>query len=334
MIVPGFGGFVTGYQPAEIQRFKNVLYPPSKTLMFNRRLQSNDGVLIHQIVQNENIDYKTAEEKVRKLAGAWSRTLDNKGMLVFPEIGKIYVNSKNVLVFMPDLRKNYLKDSFGLKPVAFQPLNENAVKENERSIHFSGEQDYRTAKTARRKRIAKISTVAAVAILLLFFLPQMLMQDALPEKVRIEQLNLFDVFKPAPAEPAFVPERTAIRNQRTGAVRNEMNPALRGAPEVEVFEELKVLEEPKTQPTAAPAAKETVESSGMYYIIFGKHDYISDAIRHKKNLDEQYQKVFEVFSTNGIYHVGLLSGRSKQEAEAGLQTYHSSDSNVSIFLRL
>ncbi|HXH20045.1 MAG TPA: hypothetical protein VNJ07_13285, partial [Chitinophagales bacterium] len=98
VIVPGFGGFVTGYHPAEIHKYKNVIYPPSKTIMFNRRLQANDGVLINAISQKEKIDYRVAEEKVKQFAAWWNRQLENKGVVVFPDVGKLYINSGSVLI--------------------------------------------------------------------------------------------------------------------------------------------------------------------------------------------------------------------------------------------
>ena len=46
VIIPGFGGFVTQFKSAAIDRQAHSIYPPSKEVSFNSMLVKNDGVLV------------------------------------------------------------------------------------------------------------------------------------------------------------------------------------------------------------------------------------------------------------------------------------------------
>ncbi len=54
VIIPDFGGFVANYRSAEIDKKRNILYPPSKGIIFNKNLVHNDGLLANKIAKDEN----------------------------------------------------------------------------------------------------------------------------------------------------------------------------------------------------------------------------------------------------------------------------------------
>ena len=64
VIVPGFGGFVGVYAGAAIDEKQGRILPPRKTVVFNRHLQQNDGLLIEWIARKETIPYEKAERRV------------------------------------------------------------------------------------------------------------------------------------------------------------------------------------------------------------------------------------------------------------------------------
>ena len=53
IIIPGFGGFILNYRPAEISDHQNFFRPPGKDISFNKSLIHNDGLLINKISQAE-----------------------------------------------------------------------------------------------------------------------------------------------------------------------------------------------------------------------------------------------------------------------------------------
>lgn len=340
VIIPDFGGFVTAYAPAEVHKFRNLVYPPSKSIMFNKRLQANDGVLINHLALHGKIGYSEAEEKVKQFAAWCNRQLENKGVVIFPEVGKLYINSNNVLVFLPELRKNYLLDTFGLKPIAFQPqLEVVSNRTNERKEKISepmDEAEYSERLRVRRRNAKKMLAAAAVLAALLFIVPQLFMQNILPEKIRIEQLNLMDLFQrheevSIASEPEK--EQKAEIIQDSQELKQEINSI--GEVEGSMPAEADSTHTELTEATI-PVVSETNEDAAEkdnYYIILGSYEYISDAIRMKKQLDAQFGKTLEVFSSgDGNYLIGLFAG-SRASAEASLAEFETGELKPEVLQR-
>src|SRR5688572_9459390 len=115
-------------------------------------------------------------------------------------------------------------------------------------------------------------------------LPQLFFQNILPEKIRIEQLNVISIFD---NETESVPSTETVKKGKA-----EVNPQA----DPEVIDEKSIVEEINedsltvissqdldTTLTSAPQVvpeiiSETPEA-GNYYITFGSYEYISDAIR-------------------------------------------------------
>ena len=55
VILPNFGGFVGNPQSAKLNKTTGMLSPPSKQILFNANLKTNDGLLITHISNEEGI---------------------------------------------------------------------------------------------------------------------------------------------------------------------------------------------------------------------------------------------------------------------------------------
>jgi nucleoid DNA-binding protein len=66
VILPGFGAFLSQYSPAKIETQSGTFVPPSKQIIFNAQLQSNDGLLANHIAQVDESSYQEALQKIRK----------------------------------------------------------------------------------------------------------------------------------------------------------------------------------------------------------------------------------------------------------------------------
>ena len=64
VIVPNFGGFVGNHKSAKLNSQTNVLYPPTKQILFNRDLITNDGLLISHKASQESVSLEEAKEAV------------------------------------------------------------------------------------------------------------------------------------------------------------------------------------------------------------------------------------------------------------------------------
>src|SRR5512136_2737677 len=66
VILPGLGGFVANYRSAEINEKLKIISPPSKSILFNRNLSHNDGLLIVHISKKTGLGYKDIEKLVKE----------------------------------------------------------------------------------------------------------------------------------------------------------------------------------------------------------------------------------------------------------------------------
>lgn len=122
VIIPGLGGFVANHSPATINHTTHIAFPPSKSIIFNKNLINNDGLLADTISRAENISYNEANSKVSVFASYCKEKLQRRERIEFAELGVLYFDTENNIQFKPDFSANFLSDSFGLMPVTAQEL--------------------------------------------------------------------------------------------------------------------------------------------------------------------------------------------------------------------
>ena len=114
VIVPDFGGFVCNDAPSEINEKTNSLTPPSKHILFNVNLKSNDGLLITYIAKKENISQNEAKNEVYKFSNDCNNKLSISKILRLDKIGLFTLSNEKNIFFIQDKSTNYGTDSFGL----------------------------------------------------------------------------------------------------------------------------------------------------------------------------------------------------------------------------
>ena len=122
VIVPGFGGFVSNYAPAKIHPVNHTFYPPSKSILFNSKLLSDDGLLLHAISIGEGISYEQAKQMVDEFAHDCTHNLNEGKHVKLERIGKIRKDEDGRYLFDPDTTVNYLEDSYGLPTFISPPI--------------------------------------------------------------------------------------------------------------------------------------------------------------------------------------------------------------------
>ena len=151
VIVPGFGGFVCNTEYAKIDQVTHVINPPSKHIIFNQNLKTNDGLLANRISEKLKISYTEAilmiEENVIKTIAI----LQEKKLLVVDYFGSFRLNAEANFVFLPDRQNNYLYSSYGLIPITAEPVSGRTIKSGKARI-FKDRKQVRPAKNSKRRR--------------------------------------------------------------------------------------------------------------------------------------------------------------------------------------
>ena len=123
VIIPGFGALLTQYHSARIDGDTHILFPPLKTLSFNRQLQTNDGLLANYIASVEKCSYESALQKLRAYTKKLSIQLTEGTTVSLSNIGDFYLNEENSVQFTPSSLQNFNTTSFGLSSIEIHKVS-------------------------------------------------------------------------------------------------------------------------------------------------------------------------------------------------------------------
>jgi hypothetical protein len=134
VIVPSFGGFVAQRTSAKIDPAKGVIIPPKKSVLFNKQLINNDGLLIAALSQANSIPYSEAAEEVQAHINEWETKLQMGGRITIDRVGNLFYDQERNLCFEQDRFYNLLLESFGLSAVHFVSVADAEAKESHQAI--------------------------------------------------------------------------------------------------------------------------------------------------------------------------------------------------------
>lgn len=168
IIIPAFGGFVARSSSSYFAKTGNALFPPYKSIVFNKNLANNDGLLAGYIMQKESATYQQANIIIENFVSDCRHLLETQKRFEISGLGVLYKNNENSILFEQDVRINYNPDAFGLPIVSAVKL----IKE-EKIITPKSELQYRqqpvpTEKSKTMKRVAFATSLAFVIITVLF----------------------------------------------------------------------------------------------------------------------------------------------------------------------
>ena len=121
--VPELGSFLGNYKSAEFDLEQEKFFPPKKQISFNSQIKDNDGLLAKYISKELNISYNEAIKKIQTVVLSWKEKIKAQ-TVPLENLGEFYLNDESKLVFVPDLKVNHLKDSFGLSPIFAAKLDD------------------------------------------------------------------------------------------------------------------------------------------------------------------------------------------------------------------
>lgn len=105
VIVPGMGAFLSNYVPSGVDDRTKLFYPPSKEVIFNEKINRNDGMLVSHIADAEGVTYEEALQTVERfcqqstelLYAGQTVDLEGIGLLKINQYGRIeYISYQQV----------------------------------------------------------------------------------------------------------------------------------------------------------------------------------------------------------------------------------------------
>jgi hypothetical protein len=119
VIVPSFGGFVANQTSAIIDYTNGIMTPPRKSVLFNRQLINNDGLLIKEVSILNALDYSDATALVKNKVEEWNYKLVEGERITLDKVGYIFLDAEKNICFEQDRFFNLLLESYGLGKVHF-----------------------------------------------------------------------------------------------------------------------------------------------------------------------------------------------------------------------
>lgn len=122
VIVPQFGGFVSGNYSSAFNKGNSLLYPQTKQVLFNKNLVHNDGLLVSSYMEQTGLGYSESERIIVDFKDYLQSILSAKKRFDLTNIGLLYIDHENTLRFEPKTDVNFLLESFGFEPVLTKEL--------------------------------------------------------------------------------------------------------------------------------------------------------------------------------------------------------------------
>ncbi len=119
VVVPGFGGFVARTATAKLDLASGVIYPPKKSLLFNKQLINNDGLLISTLANEQAISFTEAASQVEECVNSWNTSLFAGERITLDKVGFLFLDQEKNIGFEQDRHFNLLLNAYGLTAVNF-----------------------------------------------------------------------------------------------------------------------------------------------------------------------------------------------------------------------
>lgn len=129
VIIPEFGGFVANYESAFIDSRTNHMFAPKKSIVFNRSLKNNDGLLVNEIAVGEGLTFKQAKKELDKYVLNLNESLSLYKKVFIDDVGTLLLTSDEKVLFVQSNSRNHLLDSYGFSTIQYPAIQRTSVQE-------------------------------------------------------------------------------------------------------------------------------------------------------------------------------------------------------------
>ncbi len=121
VIIPNFGGFIVNEKGAIVNAAGNRFFPPHKELIFNSHLSHNDGLLVHALMQKENISFDEANKIIAEKVKSVKLALDIHKTYSLGDFGFLSLDPVGIIFHAKEIAIENIS-SFGLHEFYFPVL--------------------------------------------------------------------------------------------------------------------------------------------------------------------------------------------------------------------
>lgn len=165
VIVPGFGGFVCNLEHARIDQVSHIITPPSKHVVFNQNLKTNDGLLASRMADQLKLSYADVIRMIDQSVTKTKDLLQDKKFFAVDFFGSFRLNSDANYVFLPEKSNTFLHPSFGLMPLQVNPVVSRSIKSRKIRL-LKDSKEFRELRGNTRRKNAMRVLVGTFTLLL------------------------------------------------------------------------------------------------------------------------------------------------------------------------
>ncbi len=200
VIVPDFGGFIANYLPANLDEAHRRILPPGKEILFNPKINKNDGMLIQYVSENEGLTYLQAKQYLQAFRDQAISDLYQGLPVKFEGLGYLQLTHSGAWTFVSSQPK-VNTETFGLPALT---LSEKKYSEPVLTIR-----PQQTISLPGRKS-QWVRVAASVALLVAFSLfPK---PGEMPQRLQTSNINPFSILSPTQSDPALTKSEEKIED--------------------------------------------------------------------------------------------------------------------------
>jgi hypothetical protein len=133
VVVPGLGAFVKKPVSAKVNPVANYFAMPSSEIVFDANLREDNDLVVNYIVEKFEVSKDEARRELALFVSDCFNSLKQGERVLLNQIGTLYYDGENDLVFKQDDSANYNADAFGLCDFTPEPVLQTKSKEEIRA---------------------------------------------------------------------------------------------------------------------------------------------------------------------------------------------------------
>ena len=322
--VPEFGGFVANYAPSKIHSSQHSFAPPSKSIIFNKNLKNNDGLLANRIATIEKTTYPEALKTISYFVSATNSQLKKGEKVTFEDLGILHLDNEHNVQFEQGTT-NHLLDAFGLANFHSPAIKRDTIaKKIERAFK---DREPIASDTSKLTRVRNIKRYVAIAIALPFIFGMIWipLKTDLLKNIHSSSLNPFaskEVLSPekikATETKADVAPASVANTNDTLKVQLNLNESS-VQPTTAALIENKTVVSVKTDSTNVSVKKTINNSNHEFHLITGCFQIRENADKFVIDLQHQNISASIIGMRGSLYVVSAGEYATRREAYSQLQ---------------
>ncbi len=341
VIVPDFGGFITSKKPAYFNPLTSVFFPATKTILFNKHLVYNDGLLAAKVAEKRALSMEESQQLLMQFKDDCFLRLNEEGRVEIEKVGVLFFDKEKNIQFQ-QASTNFLKDSFGLTASSVQKIEVKevvkpkvvvpaAIIERPVEVKVDRVTEKRTEKPARVKnpnRVGRLIPLLMIPLIAggIFMITQQ--ADFDKQNFNVANFNPFQgtytqEYKPRTGDNFFIEKEQIELNIPVVTLEKEVNTELNST--TESIEEI---------PTKIDSTyNETVEYSEdkNYHVIAGCFSIKENAEGLVNQWIESGTGASIIDKKGRLYRVAIESFSTRKEAKNFLRKTKK-ESNISLWI--